>query len=133
MEKAVCSRSFVTALTMAILFGSSPVAADVSDLEAAREQFLKSCGTCHTVDPEGGPRQGPNLHGVYGRRVGQSEGFQYSDALSGGDWTWTKETLDPWIENAQKAHPGTIMNYRQRSAEKRALIIAYLKSLSSGN
>lgn len=107
--------------------------ADESDLSAAETQFQKSCGTCHTVEPDGGKRQGPNLFGVYGRKVGQMEGFEYSEALSSGDWVWTEAELDPWIENAQKAHPGTSMNYRQRSAEKRALIISYLKSLSSAN
>lgn len=110
-----------------------PLSAEQVDLEAARQQFLKSCGTCHSVEPNAAARQGPNLLGVFGRQVGQVDGFEYSDTLAAGDWLWTEDALEPWIENAQKAHPGTTMNYRQRSAEKRALIIAYLKSLSPNN
>ena len=124
----------VAALALTIhIASSSHVTAEQIDLTAAEQQFLKSCGTCHTIDPAAAPRQGPDLHGVYGRPVGQVEGFQYSEVLAAGDWTWTTDTLDPWIENAQRARPGTFMNYRQRSAEKRALIIAYLKSLSPDN
>ena len=123
------------AVVALILIVSLPgqASAEQVDLEAARQQFVKSCGTCHSVEPGAKPRQGPNLHGVFGRRVGQVEGYAYSEALAAGDWAWTEDALDPWLENAQKAHPGTIMNYRQRSAEKRALIIAYLKSLALEN
>lgn len=126
----------MTTPVLALFFIVSNVPNSVAeeiDLAAAKSQFQKSCGTCHTAEPGGGKRQGPNLFGVYGRKVGRVEGFEYSETLVSGDWVWTEAELDPWIENAQKAHPGTIMNYRQRSAEKRALIIAYLKSLSSAN
>ena len=45
---------------------------------------------------------------------------------------WDATTLDEWITNAQAAHPGTFMNYRQANAEKRKRVIEYLKSLSGG-
>ena len=122
----------IAALFLAVSL-STGADADQIDLAAAQEQFKKSCGTCHTADPDGGKRQGPSLYGIYGRKVGQVEGFKYSATLASGDWVWTEDMLDPWIENSQKAHPGTIMNYRQRNQEKRALIITYLKTLSAGN
>jgi len=100
------------------------------DAEAARQQFLTSCGTCHTLDAGEPHRQGPNLDGVYGRAAGALADFAYSATLAAGGWTWTEEALDPWLENAQAAHPGTTMNYRQRDPAKRALIIELLKSLA---
>jgi cytochrome c len=101
------------------------------DLAAAEKQFLTSCGVCHTAGAGQPHRQGPNLFGIFGRSAGSLADFEYSEALRAGGWTWTQATLDPWLENAQAAHPGTTMNYRQRDPEKRALIIEFLKSLSA--
>ena len=50
--------------------------------------------------------------------------------LKAGGWTWDEATLDPWMENAQGTHPGTIMNYRQRDPDKRKAILSYLKTLT---
>jgi cytochrome c len=108
----------------------SPAAA--LDLKAAEKQFLTACGVCHTVSAGERHRQGPNLHGVYGRKAGSLGDFKYSEALRAGGWAWTAETLDPWLEDAQAARPGTTMNYRQRDAGKRALIIEFLKSVPAG-
>jgi cytochrome c len=100
-----------------------------ADEDPDRAQFLTSCGTCHSTDPDAPPRQGPNLFGVYGRKAGTLDGFQYSDALKSADWTWDEEHLDKWIENAQAMRPGVVMPYRQADPAKRAKVIAYLKSL----
>jgi cytochrome c len=112
---------------------TTPIAAPVhaEDVDPAKQQFLTSCGVCHSVDPGAGARQGPNLFGVYGRKVGSVVDFKYSSALKSGDWTWNEATLDPWITNSQEAHPGTFMSYRQSNPEKRKLVIEYLKSLSA--
>ena len=115
------------------LFVLSLAAADAADLAAGEQQFKTSCGVCHTAVEGEPPRQGPNLHSVYGRRAGTLAGFNYSAALKNGGWTWDETTLDPWIENAQAAHPGTYMNYRQANPEKRKLVIDYLKSLATSN
>jgi cytochrome c len=112
---------------------ASGAGARAQDLEAGRQQFLTSCGTCHSTDIHSAPRQGPNLANVYGRHVASLPDYKYSEALKAGDWVWSEATLDPWIENAQAAHPGTVMNYRQANPEKRLLIIAYLKSLQQAN
>ena len=103
------------------------------DLTKAEQQFKRSCGVCHAVDNGTAQRQGPNLATVIGRKAGSLPNFvKYSDALkaAGADGlVWTAETLDPWLTNASKYIPKTNMPYRQRNADKRALVIAYLKSL----
>ena len=114
-----------------ILHGVPAARADVSD--AGRQQFLTSCGTCHTTNRDEPPRQGPNLATVFGRRVATLPEYEYSAALRGGNWVWNETTLDPWIENAQAAHPGTVMNYRQADPDKRRLIIEYLKSIKEAS
>jgi len=125
----VGSEFIAGALTLAATIGMVG-SATALDLEAARQQFLKSCGTCHTLDTGEAPRQGPSLKGLYGRAAGSLPDFKYSETLAAGSWTWTEETLDPWLENAQAAHPGTTMLYRQSDPAKRALIIELLKSLA---
>ncbi|WP_448950548.1 c-type cytochrome [Labrys neptuniae] len=111
------------------LGGSAPVMAD-DDLAAAQKQFVTSCGTCHVVDPKAGPRQGPNLAEIIGRKAGTYPGYKYSAALANAGFTWDADSLDKWISNAQAFRPGTVMPYRQADPAKRAKIIAYLKSLS---
>jgi cytochrome c len=103
------------------------------EVDPGKQQFLTSCGTCHSVDDGAGNRQGPNLFGVYGRHVGERADFNYSDTLKAGTWSWTDDTLDQWIENAQQAHPGTIMNYRQANPDRRRLVIEYLKKMRPEN
>jgi len=102
-----------------------------ADDDPNRAQFLTSCGTCHSAEPGAPPRQGPNLFGVYGRKAGTLESFQYSDALKSADWTWDEQHLDKWIENAQAMRPGVVMPYRQADPAKRAKVIEYLKSLKA--
>lgn len=111
------------------LAGASVTAQEV-DLARARQQFVSSCGVCHTADKGGANRQGPNLHGIVGKAAVASPDFKYSDPLKSSGLVWDEATLDRWIEDAQKMLPGTIMAYRQRDAERRRLVIAYLKSLS---
>ncbi len=111
--------------------GHAQDSAAAADVQAGQRQFETSCGVCHTAGKDGGTRQGPNLYGVFGRRAGTLPGFSYSAALRNGGWVWDETTLDPWIANAQAAHPGTVMNYRQANPAKRKLVIDYLKSLSS--
>jgi cytochrome c len=102
--------------------------ADTSD--ADRQQFLTSCGVCHTAEPGAPHRQGPNLYGIFGRKAATVDGFnKYSEALARSGLTWDEETIERWIEDAAAALPGTSMNYRQRDPEKRKMIISYLKSL----
>ena len=96
-----------------------------------RAQFLKSCGTCHSIEPGAASRQGPNLLGVFGRKAGALEGFKYSEALKSADWVWDEAHLDKWIENAQAMRPGVVMPYRQADPEKRAKVVEFLKTLKA--
>jgi|GEM_PF-979017 len=107
------------------LIGMASASGNV-DMAAASEQFKKSCGTCHTTDASAPPRQGPNLSQVIGRPSASLPDFEYSTALRDLKIIWSPETLDQWITNAAKMAPGTTMFYRQRNADRRALIIAYL-------
>src|ERR1700742_1343787 len=115
------SRStFVTlCLLAAAVLGAHPALAADTDPGAA--QFLKSCGTCHTVDPKAPPRQGPNLHKVVGRPAGTMKGFKYSPAFvkAAPGITWTADMIDKWITDPQHVIPGAVMLYHQSDPDKR--------------
>jgi cytochrome c len=123
-------------LAGALVLGLSlPTAASAQEIDAAKakQQFVASCGVCHTAEKGGPNRQGPNVYDIVGKPAAARDGFKYSEPLKGSGLVWDEATLDRWIEDAQKMLPGTIMAYRQRDAERRKLVIAYLKSLIEPN
>jgi cytochrome c2 len=48
--------------------------------KAGAKAFKTKCLQCHEVDGSKGHKQGPNLHGLFGRQSGQAEGFSYTAA-----------------------------------------------------
>jgi cytochrome c len=95
-------------------------------------QVAKQCGACHNFQEGQGPKVGPDLYGVVGRKVASKPGFNYSAALKahGGD-TWTFEELNKWLKDPRADVPGTAMTFAGLTSEKqRADVIAYLNSLS---
>jgi cytochrome c len=125
----MASGRIVPMLVAGACFCASPLPPARAEDDPNQAQFLKSCGVCHATEPGAPSRQGQNLAGVYGRKAGKLEGFKFSAALAGADWTWDAASLDKWIENAQAMRPGVVMPYRQADSEKRAKIIEYLKLL----
>ena len=91
-------------------------------------QVFRACAACHTLGPDDGHRAGPTLHGVFGRRIGAAEGYDYSPALRGMDIVWTPETVSALFEHGPTAYtPGTKMpEQRIGSAEDRAALMAFL-------
>ena len=120
----------LVSLALAAMMAAASAKAFAQEAPEGKAQFVTSCGVCHSVEPGAAARQGPNLAGVYGRPAGTLEGFKYSDVLKAGGWVWDDATLDPWMENAKEVHPGTTMVYRQKDADKRKLILTYLKTLT---
>ncbi len=101
--------------------------------DAGAKLFKNQCGTCHTIDPVGAPRQGPHLHGVLQRSAGTLAGYKYSAGLKAAGWQWTPERLDLWLTDPKALVPGTLMSlYKQKDAGKRKMIIEYLAA-TGGN
>jgi cytochrome c len=95
------------------------------DAVRGADVYQGSCGGCHSLDAN---RIGPAHRGVVDRAAGQAAGFNYSPALKASGVTWTPENLDKWLTNPQAFVKGVRMGFRLADAQKRADVIAYLKS-----
>lgn len=117
---------FVPAAVFALSV-AAPMAAP-SAQEAGEKAFKKLCATCHTVEA-GKNRVGPSLHGVFGRKAGQVQGFKYSDANAKSGVTLDEAYLEQYLTDPKAAMPGNKMVFAGvKNADERKALIEYLKS-----
>jgi cytochrome c len=91
----------------------------------------KKCASCHSFEQGAAKKIGPNLHGVVGRPVGSTEGFEYSPQLKAFGGTWDYEKLSCFIQDPKGCVAGTKMAFVGiKKDTDRADIIAYLRSVS---
>jgi len=94
-------------------------------------QVAKQCQICHNLQEGQGPKIGPDLYGVVGRKIASVSGFNYSAALKKVSGAWTFDALNKWLDDPRADVPGTAMTFAGIKNEKqRADVIAYLNTLS---
>lgn len=123
------SRTALAASTLgaAVLLVAAAPGPSGGDAKRGAGLFADQCSLCHGGD--GG--QGPNLHGVTGRRAGIVPGFGYSAALKKSGVVWDDAHLDRYLTNPQALVPGSIMPARVDDAGQRRDLIAYLHTLAA--
>ncbi len=101
-----------------------------ADVEKGRVYFSRVCDGCHTVEPQGGSKSGPNLWKVVGRDKASVE-HRYSDALRSWEGVWTYEDLNKFLLEPMATRPGVYMEMPGVPDEtERVDLIAYLRTLS---
>jgi cytochrome c len=91
-------------------------------------QVFRACVACHTLKSQDGPRAGPTLAGVFGRKIASLPGYDFSPALKNLDIVWTPQTLSKLFELGPAAYtPGSKMPEQKVGAEDRAELIRFLE------
>ena len=121
-------RSLIVAAALAALAPGAALAQDA----AAGEKTFAQCRACHQVGPTAKNAVGPVLNGLFGRKAGTVEGYNYSDANKNSGLTWDEATFADYIKDPRAKIPGTKMIYAGLKDEQRIKdLIGYLKQFDA--
>ncbi len=91
-------------------------------------QVFRACVACHTLRAQDGPRAGPTLAGIFGRRIATVPGYDFSPALKKLDIVWTPETLSKLFELGPATYtPGSKMPEQRVGAQDRLELMQFLE------
>lgn len=110
----------------------APVLARLAGADAAKgEKLFLQCAVCHVSKPGAKTTIGPNMWNVVGRKIAVGPDFDYSESLKlvGGEWDF--ERLNLYLFDPKLVAPEGRMPFSGiKSADERAHLIAYLRTLS---
>lgn len=113
-------------VALAAFVASAPTRA--ADLALGEQVFKSKCERCHTLTTGGAQTDGPNLHGVFGRKAGTATGWQFSEGMKASGIVWSAETMGPYIAKPRDVVPEGTMNFMGlKKAEERDAVIGYLE------
>jgi cytochrome c len=92
-------------------------------------EVFRACIACHALKPDEGPRAGPTLWGVFGRKIATLPGYNFSPALQKLDIVWTPETVAKLFEVGPATYtPGTKMPEQKiGSQQDREALVQFLE------
>lgn len=104
-----------------------PLAAQAQDVAAGEKSYNK-CRACHQVGETAKNTVGPMLNGLFGRKSGTIEGYNYSEANKNAAITWDETVFAEYIKDPKAKVPGTKMVFAGIKNETEAKALwAYLK------
>jgi cytochrome c len=115
---------------------AAPAAVPIETLLASASadrgaDVARQCQACHNFQQGAGPKIGPDLYNIVGRKIASVQGFNYSAALKSKNGNWDFQALNSWLSKPSSFAPGTAMTFAGISNDKqRADVIAYLDTLS---
>lgn len=117
----------------AVAFIACAAPAFSADADAGRNVFRQQCALCHSAEPtDNGGAQGPELHGIFGRKAASNPAFSYTQALRNSNLTWDAATLDRFLAAPTEVVPGSSMVVAVPQQADRENLIAYFKGLKEG-
>jgi cytochrome c len=127
-EIEVAMRRLLLVSAAIILLAPSAKAQDA----AAGEKVFAQCRACHQVGPTARNLVGPKLNGLFGRKSGTVEGYNYTEANKSSGITWDEATFADYIKNPRAKIPGTKMVYAGLKDEQRIKdLTAFLKQFDA--
>jgi cytochrome c len=115
----------ITVMALAMMLAVGHLTPSFASGDAAHGATIyRECMICHSLDKNG---IGPRHRGVFGRKAGSVQDYDYSAALKAADIVWNETTLDQWLTNPQTLVPGTKMMFSVSNAQDRADVIEFLK------
>jgi cytochrome c len=101
------------------------------DAENGADVF-KKCRACHQVGETAKNAVGPALNGLFGRKSGTVEGFNYSDANKNAALVWDEANFAAYIRDPRAAMPGNKMAFAGiKDPEDVKDLTAYLKQFDA--
>jgi cytochrome c len=129
-SQTLMSPRFLLPALAAAAIGFAP-AAQAQNADAGRTVY-NQCRACHTIDAGGRNGVGPNLHGIFGRKAGEAQGFRYSAnlrTLAEGGLTWNEENLRRYLTNPKDVVPQGSMAFAGiRNPQQLNDLIAFLQT-----
>ena len=99
---------------------------------AAGEKLFNQCRTCHQIGETAKNGVGPQLNGLFGRKAGTVENYNYSAVYKTLDKVWDVENFTTYIKDPRGVTPGTKMVYPGMKDETQiSNLVAYLKQFSA--
>jgi cytochrome c len=111
-------------LVLAVAALARPAAA--ASVSAGRAIFSR-CAICHNIAAGAGTKVGPDLHGIFGRKAGTWDDFEYSAALRHSGIVWNDKTLAEFVKDPRRFIPGNRMAFPGIDDDREiADLLAYL-------
>lgn len=94
---------------------------------AAGEKVFAVCKACHQVGDSAKNVVGPILNGLFGRKAGAVEGYNFTEANKKSGIVWDEATFGEYIKDPKAKIPGTKMAFAGIKDEQKIKdLIAYL-------
>lgn len=116
------------ALIPTLVLAGGPAMAQSGDASRGQRVFNTQCRACHTLEKDGAQAAGPNLHNVFGRKAGNTPGYESSDAMKNSGIVWDDTTMAEYSRDPKGKVPGTKMVFNGvKNAGQLADLVAYLR------
>jgi cytochrome c len=113
---------------LAIAFSAVTVGAVHAQDVAAGEKSFNKCRACHQVGESAKNIIGPVLNGLFGRKTGTIEGYNYSEANRNSGLVWDEAVFAEYIKDPKAKIPGTKMMFSGIKGEQEIKdLTAFLK------
>ena len=114
-------------LLLVVCFAAAtPLTASAQDAGNGEKVFVV-CRPCHQVGETAKNTIGPILNGLFGRKSGTIEGYNYTDANKNSGITWDDASFLDYIKDPRAKIPGTKMIFAGIKSENESKSLwAYL-------